>query len=127
MCKLHDQFHNEHKGTKSRNISDITLAHRAEEISRNPMYDDVDEQQRKDANFIAGILRNKARFGLGLDSSKRKKTSLNDDWNEKLASELHKPVRTHFQRRRVEVKAIDDIWGADLVKMQEWSKKNKGF
>jgi len=36
-------------------------------------------------------------------------------------------VRKHFQRRRVQVKTIDDIWGADLVEMQEWSKKNKGF
>ena len=36
-------------------------------------------------------------------------------------------MRRHFQRRRVEVKKIDDIWGADLVEMQEWSKVNKGF
>jgi len=36
-------------------------------------------------------------------------------------------VRRQFQRRRVEVKQIDDIWGADLVEMQEWSKSNKGF
>jgi len=71
MCKLHDQFYNEHTDTKSRNISDIALAHRAEEIARNPMYD---EQQKKDANFIAGIMRNKARFGLGIHSSKQKKT-----------------------------------------------------
>jgi len=36
-------------------------------------------------------------------------------------------VRRHFQRRRVYVKGIDDIWGADLVEMQEWSKLNKCF
>jgi len=36
-------------------------------------------------------------------------------------------VRRHFQRRLVKVKHIDDIWGADLVEMQEWSKVNKGF
>ena len=48
-------------------------------------------------------------------------------WNEDLAAELHRPVRRHFPRRRVEVKAIDDIWGADLVEMQEWSKVNKGY
>jgi len=71
MCKLHDQFYNEHNDLKSRNISDIVLAHRAEEVARNQMYD---EQQKKDANFIAGLMRNKARFGLGLDSSKQKKT-----------------------------------------------------
>jgi len=70
-CKIHDQFYNEHTDTKSRNISDIVLAHIAEEIARNPMYD---EQQRKDANFIAGIMKNKARFGLDIHSSKQKKT-----------------------------------------------------
>ena len=36
-------------------------------------------------------------------------------------------MRRHFQRRQVKVKKIDDIWGADLVEMQEWSKQNKGF
>jgi len=46
---------------------------------------------------------------------------------ENLADELRKPIRRNFQRRRVYVKRIDDIWGADLVEMQEWNKKNKGF
>jgi len=62
MCKLHDKFYNENTDTKTRNISDIALAHRADEIARNPMYDDV---QRKDANFISGIMKAKAKFGLG--------------------------------------------------------------
>ncbi len=67
MCSLHDKFYNEHTDTKTRNISDLALAHRAEEIARNSVYD---EQQRKDANFIAGIMKNKARFGLGLKKAK---------------------------------------------------------
>ena len=69
MCKLHDKFYNENTDTKTRNISDIALAHRADEISRNPMYDDI---QRKDANFISGIMKTKARFGLGVDKQKSK-------------------------------------------------------
>jgi len=48
-------------------------------------------------------------------------------WNEKLADELHKLVRRNFQKRRVEVEQIDDIWGGDLVEMQEWNKQNNGF
>jgi len=71
MCKLQDQFDNEHTDTKSINISDVALDDRADDIAGNSIYD---EQQRKDANFIAGIMRNKARFGLGLRSSKQKKT-----------------------------------------------------
>ena len=35
------KFYNENTDTKSRNISDIALAHRADEIARNPMYDDT--------------------------------------------------------------------------------------
>jgi hypothetical protein len=63
VCKLHDKFYNENTDTKTRNISDIALAHRADEIARNSIYDDV---QRKDAHFIAGIMKAKARLGLGL-------------------------------------------------------------
>src|SRR5271169_770680 len=70
MCKLHDKFYNENTDTKTRNISDLALAHRAEEIARNTMYDDT---QRKDANFISGIMKTKARFGFGLKASKNLK------------------------------------------------------
>jgi len=38
---------------------------------------------------------------------------------ENLADDVHKPIKKKFQRRRVYVKGIDDIWGADLVEMQE--------
>jgi len=48
-------------------------------------------------------------------------------WNEKLADELHKPVRRKFQRRQVISYDVDDIWSCDLVEMQEWSKVNKGY
>jgi Domain of unknown function (DUF5679)/Phospholipase A2-like domain len=53
MCKMHDKFYNENSDTKDRNISDVALAHRADEIANNPKYDDI---QRKDANFISGIM-----------------------------------------------------------------------
>ena len=69
MCKLHDRFYNENTDTKTRNISDIDLAHRANEIARNTMYDNV---QRKDANFISGIMNTKARLGLGVKRKNNK-------------------------------------------------------
>ena len=53
MCKLHDRFYNENKDTKDRNISDVALAHRADEIANDSNFDDV---QRKDAKFISGII-----------------------------------------------------------------------
>ena len=111
MCKLHDKFYNENSDTKDRNISDIALAHRADEIANNPKYDDI---QRKDANFISGIMKTKAKFGLGV-------------WNEELADELHAPVKRKFKRRRVVSYGVDDVWSCDLVEMQEWKKQNKGY
>ena len=36
MCKQHDQFYNENHDSKSRNISDAALAHRANEIANDP-------------------------------------------------------------------------------------------
>ena len=44
-----------------------------------------------------------------------------------LADELHKPVKINFPRRRVIARSVDDIWGADLVEMQQFSKWNKGY
>ena len=41
-----------------------------------------------------------------------------------LAEELYKPVTRKFQRRRVNVNSIDDIWAADLIDVQEFSKDN---
>jgi Domain of unknown function (DUF5679)/Phospholipase A2-like domain len=70
MCKLHDKFYNENTDTKIRNISDIALAHRAEEIAGNLTYDDA---QRKDANFISGLMKAKAKFGLGVVSKNSKR------------------------------------------------------
>ena len=38
-------------------------------------------------------------------------------WQEKLADELHKPIRRNFPKRRVIVHNVDDIWCSDLVDM----------
>jgi hypothetical protein len=70
MCKLHDQFYNENKDTKERNISDIALARRADEIANNLNYD---EAQRRDAKFISGIMKTKAYLGFGLNDKKSSK------------------------------------------------------
>ena len=71
MCKLHDQFYNENKYTKDRNISDIALASRADEIADDSNVDDV---QRKDARFISRIMKTKAHLGFGLKSEKNEKS-----------------------------------------------------
>ena len=41
-----------------------------------------------------------------------------------IANELYKPVTRKFQRRRVNVNSRDEIWAADLIDMQAFSKDN---
>ena len=71
MCKLHDQFYNENKDTKDRNMSDVALARRADEIARDSNFDDV---QRKNARFISGIMKTKAHLGFGVKTSNNQKS-----------------------------------------------------
>ncbi|XP_065640497.1 uncharacterized protein LOC136073070 [Hydra vulgaris] len=47
-------------------------------------------------------------------------------WTDELANELHKPVIKHFRKRKVISNGIDEIWAADLVDMQAFSKLNDG-
>ena len=44
-----------------------------------------------------------------------------------LADELHKPVSRKVQRRRVNVNGVDEIWAADLIDMQAFSKDSNGI
>ena len=62
-CKLQDKFYNENADTKTKNISDIALAHRADEITRNPVYDAI---QSKDTNFVSNIMKIKTRLGFSV-------------------------------------------------------------
>ena len=44
-----------------------------------------------------------------------------------LADELNKPVTRKFQRRSVNVNGVDEIFAADLIDMQAFSKDNNGI
>jgi hypothetical protein len=48
-------------------------------------------------------------------------------WTDKLADELHKPVRRYFRKRRVLVGGIDAVWAVDLIDMQHYAKDNDNF
>lgn len=65
------------------------------------------ERERLDRSIVERIIGTKMNFGMGL----------------KLAEELHKPVSRKFPRRSVQVKSIDDIWAADLVNMQAFTRE----
>ena len=44
-----------------------------------------------------------------------------------LAKELPKPVRTHFKKRPIITKGIDDLWAADLIILKQYSEENNGY
>ena len=59
MAKLHDRFYYENEDTKTRNISDVALAHRANKIANDPR---IDEAQRKDAKLIKTLMETKSKI-----------------------------------------------------------------
>lgn len=44
-----------------------------------------------------------------------------------VVNELHKPARKNYERRRVVIKNLNDLWQADLVEMLPYAKQNKGY
>ena len=58
---------------------------------------------------------------------RRKFAQSSSDWSQQLAHELHKPITRNVSKRSVISNGIDEIWAADLVEMQKFSKWNKGI
>ena len=86
--------------------------------------DAVPWKERQWGHWLArNTINTKRKLGLGTV----KKNAQNLGWQEKLADELHKPIRRNFPKRRVIVHNVDDIWCSDLVDMQKLSKWNKGY
>lgn len=44
-----------------------------------------------------------------------------------IVTELHKPARKNFVRRKVITKHIDDLWQCDLVEMGAYASENNGY
>ena len=53
-------------------------------------------------------------------------TLLDDEEKLLLAKELHKPVRTHFNKRRILTEGIHDLWAEELIDMKKYSEENEG-
>ena len=84
--------------------------------------DSVPYNERQWGHWLArNMINMKQTLGLGVNKGRQK------TWQEKLADELHKPIKRDFTRRRVIVNHIDEVWCSDLVEMQQFSKWNKGF
>lgn len=64
-AREHDIAYSKYKDTETRHEHDNILAEKAVNIAANS----VDLQERKDAQYVAGVMAAKQRFGLGLDQS----------------------------------------------------------
>ena len=123
-CLQHDIAYNQNSDTNNRNIADDILAKAAMDIANDvnaPAY------ERQQGRTVAAIMAAKSRFGLGIKPKKQVKFVEQHDFSDALAEELHRGLRRKFQRRRVQVFGVDEIWSADLVDMQYFSKNNDGF
>ena len=93
--------------------------------------DAVPYNERQWGHWLArNAINSKQKLGLGVPKNGKKpssKENKQENWQEKLADELHTPIKRKFTRRRVIVYHIDEIWAADLVEMQQFSKWNKGY
>ena len=115
-CFQHDSAYANHKDLINRTKSDKVLRDKAYTIASNPEYDGY---QRGLASMVYKFLVYKKSMESGV--KKLKNSSLI------LADELHKPVITKFNKRKVYSQFKDNIWGVDLADTQSLSRKNKGI
>ena len=114
----HDLCYSKHDDTKTRNdVCDKTM------ISEWEWNCEPNNKGRIDKLIVEKLINAKVNFGLGAPIKKKKIPKFTG----KLAEELYKPVTRTFQRRRVNMNGIDEIWAADLIDMQEFSKDNNGL
>ena len=78
-------------------------------------------RERINKSTVGKLINAKGNFGLGAPIKILKKIQ---KFTEELAEELYKLVTRKFERRRVNVNSIDEIWAADLIDMQAFSKHN---
>ena len=101
------------KELAKRTQSDKILRDKAFKIASNPKYDGY---QRGLASMIYKFFDKKS-SGSGITN----------EWNYKLAKELHKPIIRKFKIRKVYSSFRDSIWEVDLADMQSLSRCNKGI
>ena len=50
-----------------------------------------------------------------------------ESWKQDLATELLKPAKKKFERRRVYAKGVDSIWAVDLLENKRYIKENEQY
>ena len=114
-CFQDDMTYGYFKDLNIRTFPDNVLRNKAFNIAKDPNHD----------RYLRGLaskvykLFDKKTSGCGI---KNENTS-----NKELTEELHKPIITKFNKRKVHSPFTDFICGVDLANMQLISKFNKGF
>ena len=80
-------------------------------------------RERIDKSIVGKLINAKVNFGMDAAIKIKKILKFTDE----LEKELYKPVTRKFPRRRVNVNGIDEIWDANLIDMQAYSKDNNGL
>ena len=108
ICSQHDVDYTLAKSLKDKHIADEKMIKATNELPYN--------QQQYGTFLVKNIIRSKRKLGLGIE-----------DHNKILSEELHKAKRKNYPRRKIIVNNINEIFAADLVEMQKFSKLNKGY
>ena len=108
ICAQHDVDYTLAKNLKDKHIADEKMIKAINELPYN--------QQQYGTFLVKNIIKSKKTLGLGVENN-----------NKILSEELHKSKRKNYTRRRIIVNHIDEIFAADLVEMQKFSKLNKGY
>ena len=108
ICAQHDVDYTLAKNLKDKHIADEKMIKAINQLPYN--------QQQYGTFLVKNIIRSKRKLGLGVKNH-----------NKILSEELHKSKRKNYPRRKIIVNHIDDIFAADLVEMQKFTKLNKGY
>ena len=102
--------------------NDLSKKHQADDVMVKAIGDIIFSQRPWFSTLVKYIMQTKRKIGLGVPKNVESRRVKKKNWQEKLANELHKPIKRNFTRRRVIANYIDEIWAADLVEMQQFSK-----
>ena len=109
----HDLCYSKHDDTNTRNeVCNKTILGELNGIVNPTLREGIGK------SIVGKLIKAKVNFGFNLGHPIKKKLKFTNE----LAEKLCKPVTRKFQRRRVNVNSIDEIWAADLIDMQAFQK-----
>ena len=114
----HDLCHSKHDHIKTRiEVCDKTMLGELNAIVTPTLREGIDK------TIVGKLINAKVNFGLGAPMKAKQILKFTDEH----AGKRYKSVTRQFQRRRVNVNSIDEIWAADFIDMQAFSKDNNGI